>query len=153
MTKTLFFTFFSSIFFLKMYAITFPVASQAEFDAAIESAVTGDIIEWTNGTYSDIYMDVDGAEGVIIQAETAGEVIFNGASRARIRSNNTTFTGFQYIGGNILIEGSTSTIDQTIVTVDGSFVNISELNFSGYTCWKYLRIRDCLLYTSDAADD
>jgi len=126
---------------------TFIVSSQEEFNDAEKLATVGDIIEWKNGIYSDIFMDID-PSGVIVRAQTPGEVIFTGASRTIIDGSDVTFVGFQYVGGNIIVEGSTSTQDQTIITVDGSNVNISQLNFSAYTCWKYLRIRDSSQYTN-----
>lgn len=128
-------------------AATFIVSSQEEFEDAEKSATAGDVIEWVNGIYSDIFMDID-PSGVIVRAQTLGEVVFTGASRTIIDGSDVTFIGFQYVGGNILVEGSTSTQDQTIITVDGSNVNISQLNFSAYTCWKYLRIRDSSQYTN-----
>jgi len=147
MIKTNLFTLLSFLFLFKTYAATIPVTSQIEFDDAMENAIAGDIIQWANGAYSDIYMDID-VDGITVTAETAGSVIFNGSSRTRIRGNEVTFSGFQYIGVNILIEGSTSTIDQTIVTIDGSNASVSDLNFSENTCWKYMRIRDSSQYST-----
>lgn len=134
--------FFALIFFISLssFAATFSVNSQASFNAALSSANTGDIIEWVSGTYSNIFMNINESD-ITVQAASIGEVIFNGTSRVEIIGNNVTFNGFQYIGGNIL-DGTTSTIPQTIITVDGSNVEISNINFSQYTCFKYLRIRD-----------
>ena len=146
MTKNFFLTCFSVFFFVKSFAINFTVTSQTEFDNAVDNAVAGDIIEWLDGTYSDINMNID-ADGITVKSQTPGGVIFNGASRAIIDGSNVTFTGFQYLDGNILDE-TLGTVENTIVTVDGSNNTLSHINFSGYTCWKYMRIRDSSQYTN-----
>ena len=139
--KNIYFLSLAFLLNLSSFAATFSVDSQVTFNTALASANSGDIIEWVSGTYSDIFMDITKSD-IIVQAAAIGDVTFNGASRVEIDGNNVTFNGFQYIGGDILIIGSTNTIDQTIITVNGSNVEITNINFSQYTCWKYLRIRD-----------
>lgn len=145
MKKILFLVILNSIFLCR--AETFMVSSQTEFDNALAQSQSGDIINWLNGTYSDIYMEID-VDGITVQAYTPGDVIFNGSSRTHIKADNVTFTGFQYVGGNILIDGSVAVMEQTVVTVDGSNTEISHLNFSQYSCFKYMRIRNTSQYTN-----
>jgi len=140
MIKKLFFYFtLLSIFYTASAQTTFPVNSQASFNSALSSASSGDTIEWEDGTYSNILMEIN-TSGITVKAETAGDVTFNGTSRTEINGDNVTFTGFQFIGGNIL--GGTQTVDQTVITIDGSNTLVSDINIYQYTCWKYLRIRD-----------
>jgi len=117
------------------------VNTQSSFDTALNNASSGDIIEWENGTYSDIEMEID-VDGVTVQAETSGGVIFNGTSRTEIDGDNVTFSGLQFIGGNTIVTGVENTVDQTVITIDGSNALVTNINISEYTCWKYLRIRD-----------
>ncbi len=137
--KKITFLFFAFVIFHIHAQTNFSVNSQATFNAALNSATTGDTIEWQPGSYSNIFMEID-VTGITVQAEAAGSVIFNGSSRVEINSDNVTFAGLQFVGGNIL--GGTSTVDQTVITIDGSDVVVTNVNISEYTCWKYLRIRD-----------
>ncbi|WP_406685095.1 T9SS type A sorting domain-containing protein [Seonamhaeicola sp. MEBiC1930] len=120
-------------------ADTFIVNSQSSFNNALSASSSGDIIEWTSGTYSNIFMDITKA-GITVKAATAGEVIFNGSSRVEIDADNITFSGFQYIGGNI---GTSH-----VVRIYGSNVFFTNVNISQYTSYKYLIIQDQSQYTT-----
>ena len=140
MRKKIFFVILCHIFAFVKAQTTYQAISQTSFNSALSSASSGDIIEWQDGTYSNIYMNIT-KSGVTVKAETAGGVIFNGTSRVEIDGDNVTFSGLQFVGGDI-VDGSTSTIPQTVITIDGSNVLVTNVNVSQYSCWKYLRIRD-----------
>ena len=107
----------------------YDVSSRTEFNAAQGQAIAGDTIVWEQGTYSDTRMDID-KDGIIVTAKPYGTVLFKGASRVVINANAVTFSGFQYIGGNI---GSLNVINNF-----GSDVLITHVNIQNYTSHKYL---------------
>ncbi|MDW3192776.1 MAG: chondroitinase-B domain-containing protein [Cytophagales bacterium] len=111
----------------------FNVSSVEEFDAAHDQASAGDSIVWEAGTYSDIRMDIS-KEGLIVTAAPYGTVMFTGLSRAVIDADHTTFSGFQYIGGNI------STLH--VITINSSDVLFTHINIQNYTCHKYLIVNE-----------
>ena len=113
------------------FAKTFPVNSLTTFTSAQSSAVAGDIIEWASGTYSNINMSVT-KSGITVTTATLGAVTFNGSSRATISGSNVTFSGFQYIGGDIGTDN--------VISITGSNTTFTEVNISSYTCYKYLII-------------
>lgn len=114
---------------------TLSVNSQNTFDAAINNASSGDTIEWENGTYSNIFMDIT-IPDITVQAATPGSVIFNGASRVEIDStaDNVVFTGFQYVGGDIGTEN--------VAEIFGNNVLFENINIAEYSSYKYLIIDD-----------
>ena len=59
-----------------------------------------------------------------------GTVLFSGASRVVINADAISFSGFQYIGGNI------GNLD--VIKVYGSDVLITHVNIQNYTSYKYL---------------
>jgi len=142
--KILFLLFFSTLFIANSQT-TRIVNSQGSFSSALLTSVAGDIIEWEDGTYGDVFMDITKSD-ITVKAETSGGVTFNGSSRVEIDGDNVELNGFQFIGGDILDE-TAGEIDNTIITIDGSYVTVSNVNFSEYTCWKYLRIRNVSQYT------
>ena len=109
----------------------FDVASQSDFNSAQQQATFGDTIVWASGIYSDTRMDIN-TDGIIITAEPYGTVLFKGASRAVINSNNVTFAGFQYVGGAI------GNLD--VIRIYGSDILVSHINIQNYTCFKYMRV-------------
>lgn len=115
------------------------VDSQSSFNTALNASSSGDIIEWEDGAYSDVVMEID-VDGVIVQAETPGEVIFNGASRVEIDSDNVTFTGFQFLGGDIVDASNFGSLH--VVRINGSNVLFENINIAEYSCDKYLNIDD-----------
>ena len=76
--KKLLFTFFY-LLCISSHAATITVNSQSTFNSALSSASAGDIIEWEDGTYSDIFMDVE-INDITIKAVNDGEVTFTGNS-------------------------------------------------------------------------
>ena len=123
---------------------TFTVSNQEDFNNAI-SAVTngaGDTIEWVDGTYTDIVMNISRGSGTIIKAQTSGGVIFNGESRAIINADDITFTGFQYVGGNIFTSLDDTRSDQFVINVRNDNVVLSHINIQDYSSLRYLNLRD-----------
>ncbi len=141
MLKKIFFLLFVNAFFITKAQITHSVNSITLFNTALNNANSGDIIEWENGIYTDVYMNIE-TSNITIKAQTAGNVNFNGASRVEIKGDNVTFAGMQFVGGDILVDGSTDTTSQTVITVRGKDVKVNNININEYTCWKYLRIRE-----------
>lgn len=107
------------------------VSSQAEFDNAHDQAHPHDTIVWLSGTYADIFMDIT-VDGLTIWPTTNGSVIFNGASKVEIHSDDILFSGFQYVGGDIG--------DDHVIRIWGSNVLITQINIQDYTSYKYLII-------------
>ncbi|GAA3512267.1 hypothetical protein GCM10022393_27510 [Aquimarina addita] len=114
---------------ISAFADTFVVTSQTEFNTAQSGAVAGDIIEWQSGTYSNIVMNVT-KDGLIIRAQVAGDVIFNGSSRMSITADDSVISGFQFVGGNI---GSSN-----VISIEAEDVDFTDINIADYTCFKYL---------------
>ncbi len=111
----------------------FFVSSGQEFFQAQNAAATNDSIVWRTGTYSDVRMDI-GNDDITVMAEELGSVIFTGASRVNITGDNIVFQGFQYLNGAL------GTLD--VINVTGSQIKITQINIRGYTCYKYLRVRE-----------
>lgn len=107
----------------------FDVSSESEFESALSSASSGDSIVWESGTYSNVFMDIT-KNGVIVTADVAGAVIFNGASKVEIDGDDVTLSGLQFVGGNI---GTSH-----VIRIWGSDVLITQINIADYTCYKYL---------------
>lgn len=128
------FPFLFSFLLLSVFAnaqTRFDVSSLAEFNMAQDQASAGDTIVWEPGTYTDIGMSIN-KDGVIVTALPYGSVLFKGVSRVIINADNTTFSGFQYVGGFI------ATLD--VIRVYGSDVLITHVNIQNYTSHKYLRV-------------
>lgn len=109
------------------------VSSVEEFDIAHDQASAGDSIVWEPGTYYDTKMDIS-KEGLIVTAQPYGTVLFTGLSRAVIEADRTTFSGFQYIGGNI------ATLH--VITINGNDVLFTHINIQNYTSHKYLIVNE-----------
>ena len=124
---------FSSLFLsvLASAQTRYDVSSQDEFNSAQDQANAGDTIVWEQGSYSDINMNIN-KDGIIVTAIPHGTVLFKGVSRTVINADDATFSGFQYIGGNV------GTLD--VIKVYGSDVLITQVNIQNYTSYKYLRV-------------
>lgn len=123
-----------------LLAETFVVSLPLEFINAQSRAVSGDTILWTAGTYADYAIKIT-KNGLTIAAQTAGKTIFNGRARAEINADSVTFSGFQFIGGNI-----GSGVD--LIKVNGSHCVLSQLNVKDYFCKKYLVVDDETQYNT-----
>lgn len=120
-------------FFLCLAQTQFNVSSQAEFDNAHDNASNGDMILWESGTYADVFMEIS-KEGIIVTAETPGNVIFNGSSRVEIEGDNVTLSQLQFIGGDIEDQ------QEHVIRVNADNVLCTQLNISEYQCYKYLNV-------------
>lgn len=107
----------------------YTVSNSTEFNTAQDQAVEGDTIVWLPGIYYNTRMEID-KDGIIVTADPYGSALFTGASRARIVSDHVTFSGFQYIGGNIA--------NLHVIEVLGSNISINHINIKNYTSHKYL---------------
>ena len=121
------------------YSKTYTVNSLDTFNTAHNSAVSGDIIQWSTGTYSNIYMNIT-KSNISVTAVNPGGVIFNGSSRVTMTGSAINFSGFQYIGGNI---GTNN-----VVSISGSNTLVSDINISAYTSYKYLIINNACQYVT-----
>ncbi|MEM8565917.1 MAG: chondroitinase-B domain-containing protein [Bacteroidota bacterium] len=123
-----------SVIFLLAFQIglsqtRFDVSSLAEFNAAHASASAGDSIVWKSGNYSDIFMDIT-KDDLIVTAAFPGTVVFDGASKVEIDGDHVTFSGLQFIGGNIGTDH--------VIRIWGDDVLVTEVNIANYTSYKYL---------------
>jgi hypothetical protein len=109
------------------------VSSEQEFADAHNSASTNDSIVWRTGIYSDIRMDIE-KDDLTVMAEELGSVIFTDVSRVNIIGDNIVFQGFQYLNGRLG--------PQDIVNISGSHILFTQINIRGYSCNKYLRVRE-----------
>ena len=109
------------------------VSSQQEFDAAHDRAALHDSIIWMSGTYTDILMQIE-KDRLFIAAEDLGSTIFTGASRVHITGDHIILQGFQFLEGKIGTED--------VIDTRGSYNLFSQINIRGYTCQKYIRVRE-----------
>ena len=109
------------------------VSSEQEFTDAHNSASPNDSIVWRTGIYSDVRMDIE-KDDLTVMAEELGSVIFTDVSRVNIFGDNIVFQGFQYLNGHLG--------PQDIVNITGSHILFTQINIRGYSCNKYLRVRD-----------
>ena len=107
----------------------FDVSSAAEFNSAHGNAITGDSIVWKPGSYANVFMDIT-KDGLIVTAAVPGTVIFNGASKVEIDSDDVTLSGLQFIGGNIETDH--------VIRIWGDDVLVTQINIADYTSYKYL---------------
>ncbi len=125
------------LFVSTLNATTIYVSSQQEFIDAQNNATMNDSIIWRTGTYSNIYMDIT-KDHLYISSESLGGTIFNGESRVEIRGDYITFSGFQFLDGDI------GTKD--VVSIRGSRILCTQINIKGYRSYKYLRVRESSQY-------
>lgn len=114
-------------------ATIFYVSSQQEFDDAYDEFIANDTIFWRDGTYSDVFMDID-KDHLYIGAEHLGKTIFTGDSRVNITSDYITLEGFQFLDGDI------GTSD--VIHTRGSYNVFTQINIRAYTSYKYLVVRE-----------
>ena len=114
-------------------ANTFEVASQQEFNIALNNAQTNDTISWQSGIYADISMEIH-KNDIFITTQEMGAVVFTGRSRVNISGDHITLNGFQFLDGNI---GT-----QHLIETRGSYNIFTNINIKDYTCYKYLIIHE-----------
>lgn len=118
------------ILMTKICANDFYVNSLSTFLKAHSAAQEGDRIVWKNGTYSDINAAVS-KNNIQVIAEYPGSVIFNGSSSFYINGSYNVFSGFQFISGYS---------NGIVITVNGNYNQITQLNFDNYTAQKYISL-------------
>ncbi|MFY7964328.1 MAG: polysaccharide lyase 6 family protein [Chitinophagaceae bacterium] len=115
-------------------ASEFSVSSIEELNIALQKVKAGDIIVWKNGTYNDTkisFKPINGGnrnEKIYLKAETAGKVVFKGASNIVVDGNYLQLEGFLFDG--------TSRLDKTDVlsfTQNANHSHITNCAIINYT--------------------
>jgi len=112
-------------------AETIKVNTIPELQAAIKAAKKGDIIILADNTYSNTGTINIGTSDITVSSETPGGVVFNGDSKFSITGNNITFSGFQFVNGNIGDKDA-------IIDIKGNYNIITQCNFSNVVSKNYL---------------
>jgi len=110
---------------------TITATSIADLQTKINAAASGDIINLTNGHYTNNTISIS-KSGITVQAATAGGVYLDGTNAITISGSNNTFGGFQFVSG--------TTAGANVVTVTGNTNTITQLNFNGYSASKMVQI-------------
>ena len=113
-------------------AATINVSTIAALQTACNNSNSGDIIILANGTYQNVFLDIDN-NNIIVKAQTPGGVYFSGYDDININGNYITFSGFQFTSGDI---GS-----NYLIEVYGNHNLLTQLNISGYYAKKYIEIK------------
>ena len=119
--------------FISGFARIHIVGSESGFEAAQLAAAAGDTIIWKPGLYYNIDLSIN-KSNLVVMAEIPGKTVFSGASKAYISGNNLTFSGFQYLNGNIGTDH--------VLVVSGSHNHLTQLNIKNYYCSKYVIIQE-----------
>jgi hypothetical protein len=119
----------------------FTVNTINDLISKIKESSQGDTITISNGTYKDAKFSIDN-NGLIIQAETLGNVFFTGASQFAIKGNYNKISGIQFKEGS-LPPKSGPTID-----VSGNNNLITEFNWSGFSAEKYIVFKEGTQYNT-----
>lgn len=110
---------------------TITANSIADLQTKINAATSGDIINLTNGHYTNNSISIS-KSNITVQAATAGGVFLDGTNAITISGSNNTFGGFQFVSG--------TTAGANVVTVTGNTNTITQLNFNGYSASKMVQI-------------
>ncbi|MEI6554536.1 MAG: DNRLRE domain-containing protein [Paludibacter sp.] len=119
-------------------AATITATSIADLQTKINSAASGDIINLTNGHYTNNTISIS-KSNITVQAATAGGVYLDGTNAITISGNNNTFGGFQFTT-NTLSNGQIVENPTNVVTVTGNSNTITQLNFNGYSASKMIQL-------------
>ncbi|MFZ4455947.1 MAG: DUF7594 domain-containing protein [Bacteroidales bacterium] len=111
-------------------AATFTATTIADLQSKINSAASGDVINLTNGHYTNNNITIS-KTNITVQAATSGGVYLDGTNAITISGNNNTFSGFQFTNG---------TITSNVVTVTGNNNTVTQLNFNGYSASKMVQL-------------
>jgi len=111
-------------------AATINVSSVAALQTAINNSNSGDIINLTNGHYTNNTINIT-KSNITVQAAITGGVYLDGTNAISITGNNVTFNGFQFTSGSIT---------GIVIMVYGSNNKIKNLNFNGYSAQKYISL-------------
>jgi len=116
-------------------AETIKVNTIPELQAAIKAAKKGDVIILADNTYSNTGTINIGTSNITVSSETPGGVVFNGDSKCIITGNNITFSGFQFINGNVGDNGN-------VIDIKGNYNIITQCNFSNVVSHNYLHFHE-----------
>ena len=113
-----------------VHAATVTATSISDLQTKINSAASGDVINLTNGHYTNNTITIS-KTNITVQAATSGGVYLDGTNAITISGNNNTFSGFQFTNG---------TITSNVVTVTGNNNTVTQLNFNGYSASKMVQL-------------
>ena len=119
-------------------AATITATSIADLQTKINAAASGDIINLTNGHYTNNVINLS-KSNITVQAATAGGVYLDGTNAITISGNNNAFGGFQFTT-NTLSNGQIVENPTNVVTVTGNSNTITQLNFNGYSASKMIQL-------------
>ncbi len=114
----------------KTNAAIINVSSIAALQTTSNNASPGDIIVLANNTYLNNTLNIT-TNNITVKAATPGGVILNGTNSITITGNNITFSGFQFLSGSI---------SGVVISVDGDYALLTQLNFRGYSAQKYINM-------------
>lgn len=97
---------------------------------AINNAFVNDTIILANGTYVTNNIIVASSNITIVPASLGG-VFLNGYDSIVISGSNVVFSGFQFVSGSM---------SGVVISVDGDYNTLSQLNFNGYSSSKFIKI-------------
>ena len=112
-------------------AATITATSITDLQTKINAATSGDIINLTNGHYTNNIISIS-KSNITVQAATSGGVYLDGTNAITISGSNNIFSGFQFVSG--------TTAGANVVTVTGNTNTITQLNFNGYSASKMVQI-------------
>jgi len=104
------------------------VSSLSALQAAVDSAVAGDVIQLANGTYRDGSLRIR-ASGITVEAQTAGGVTLSGSQSFIVDGDDIVLRGLRFAAGSN---------PGIVITVNGSRNTLTELSFDGYSAQKYV---------------
>jgi hypothetical protein len=121
----------TSLLCLGLQARQVNVSSIAALQNAINNSVANDTINLADGTYMNNTISI-AKNNIVVRAATPGGVYLNGTNAITISGNYVTFSGFQFTSGSIT---------GIVITVDGSHITLTQLNFNGYSAEKYITLK------------
>lgn len=101
--------------------------SVEDLNTKISEASFGDVIALTDGTYTNVDLDIT-KSGIVVMAETSGQVFIEGTSTIEISGDDVTLEGFYFRNGKpisekgaIVVSGSSNRV--TNCTIDSFDLN------------------------------
>ena len=124
-------------FACRVQAAPTPVTTAAELVQAVLRAQPGDVVELANGTYSnfEVVLRGHGREGapVVIQAQTPGRVVLNGASSVEIDGTWLELRGLVFRDGNPPLAKTGTDTNTSAIKIKGSHNRLTETTIINYS--------------------
>jgi poly(beta-D-mannuronate) lyase len=113
------------------------VSTVAALETALSNATAGTTITIANGTYTDADLSIEAngtaSEPIIIQAETAGQVIFEDDCRIKLGGSYITLTGVKFTGTYALsTTGASSYVIAFKSSTECSNCTLTQVQIDGY---------------------